>query len=99
MGLVCQAGLLPGADRREKVHNGRAYGLDGIEIGGRGLKGNLKEYQELSHEFGLPVTSLCLGWDGCLLDADPKERDKAAAGMIELRHLGARPGGAQLIVQ
>ncbi len=53
MRLVCQEGLLPGADRREKFHNGRSYGFDGIEIGGRGLKANLKEYQELAHEFGL----------------------------------------------
>ena len=98
MRLVCQEGLLPGADRREKCHNGRAYGFDGIEINGRGLKANLKEYQELSHEFGLPVTSICLGWDGCLLDADPKERDKAVAGMIELLHLGDQLGGAHLIV-
>src|SRR5438874_9245145 len=75
MRLVCQEGLLPGADRREKFHNGRSYGFDGIEIGGRGLKASLTEYQELSHEFGLPVTSVCLGWDGCLLDADPRERD------------------------
>ena len=80
MRLVCQEGLLPGADRREKYHNGREYGFDGIEIGGRGLKANLTEYKELSHEFGLPVTSICLGWEGCLLDADPRERDKAVAG-------------------
>jgi len=96
--LVCQEGLLPGADRREKFHNARSYGFDGIEIGGRGLKASLTEYQELSHEFGLPVTSICLGWDGCLLDADPKERDKAVTGMIELLQLGDQLGGAHLIV-
>jgi sugar phosphate isomerase/epimerase len=98
MRLVSQEGLLPGADRREKFHNARDYGFDGIEIGGRGLKGSLTEYKELAHEFGLPVTSICLGWDGCLLDADPKERDKAVAGMIELLQLGDQLGGAHLIV-
>src|ERR1051326_4027585 len=98
MRLVCQEGLLPGADRREKFHNGREYGFDGIEIGGRGLKTSLGEYKELSHEFGLPVTSICLGWDGCILDADPRERDKAVAGMIELLQLGDQFGGAHLIV-
>src|SRR5207302_3526392 len=91
-------GLLPGADRREKFHHGRDYGFDGIEIGGRGLKANLKEYQELSHEFGLPVTSICLGWEGCLLDAEPRERDKAVTGMIELLQMGDQLGGAHLIV-
>src|SRR5215218_9227358 len=98
MRLVCQEGLLAGGDRREKFHNGREYGFDGIEIGGRGLKASLNEYKELSHEFGLPVTSICLGWDGCLLDADPKERDKAVTGMIELLQSGDQLGGAHLIV-
>lgn len=98
MRLVCQEGLLPGGDRREKFHNAREYGFDGIEIGGRGLKGSLNEYKELSHEFGLPVTTICLGWEGCLLDADPKERDKAVSGMIELLQMGDQLGGAHLIV-
>jgi sugar phosphate isomerase/epimerase len=98
MRLVCQEGLLPGADRREKFHNARDYGFDGIEIGGRGLKASLNEYKDLSHEFGLPVTSICLGWEGCLLDADPKEREKAVTGMVELLQLGDQLSGAHLIV-
>ena len=80
MRLVCQEGLLPGADRREKCHNGRAYGFDGIEISGRGLKANLKEYQELSHEFGLPVTSIGLGWDGAGRD---RHVGIGACGMVQ----------------
>jgi sugar phosphate isomerase/epimerase len=98
MRLVCQEGLLPGADRREKFRNAREYGFEGIEIGGRGLKASLNEYRELAQEFGLSVTTICLGWDGCLLDADPKERDKAVAGIIELLQLGDQLGGAHLIV-
>jgi sugar phosphate isomerase/epimerase len=96
--LVCQEGLLPGGDRREKFHNAREYGFQGIEVGGRALKTHLDEYRALSREFGLPITSICLGWDGCILDADPKEREKAVAGMIELLRLGDEVGGANLIV-
>jgi sugar phosphate isomerase/epimerase len=98
MKLVCQEGLLPGKDRREKFHNAREYGFAGIEVGGRALKGGLEEYRALSREFGLPITSICLGWDGCLLDADPKEREKAVTGMLELLRLGDEVGGASLIV-
>jgi sugar phosphate isomerase/epimerase len=96
--LVCQDGLLPGGDRREKFHNARAYGFQGIEVGGRALKAHLEEYRALSREFGLPITSMCLGWDGCLLDADPKEREKAVTGMVELLRIGDEVGGANLIV-
>ena len=35
MKLVCQEGLLPGKDRREKFHNAREYGFAGVEVGGR----------------------------------------------------------------
>jgi len=64
MRLVCQEGLLPGADRREKFRNAREYAFEGIEIGGRGLKASLNEYCELAQEFDLPVTTICLGWEG-----------------------------------
>src|SRR5262249_4892581 len=95
---VCQEGLLPGADRKEKFRNAQEYGFEGIEISGRGLNANLSEYRDLAHEFGLPITTICLGWEGCILDADPKERDKAVTGMIELLQFGDQLGGAHLIV-
>lgn len=98
MRIVCQEGLLPGANVRERFAACKEYGFDGIEPRGASVRENSALYRELSQEYDLPVTSLCLGWEGCMLDPDPKVRRKAMDGMIELLQIGDTLGGVGLVV-
>jgi sugar phosphate isomerase/epimerase len=97
MRIAIQERLLPGANRREQFANARAYGFGGIEARGDLLPGAEAEYQALGDEFGLLVTSICGGIQGCLLDADPAERERAVASILTLLRAGHAVGGAPVI--
>lgn len=95
--IAIQENLLPGATRREQFANARAYGFGGIEARGNLVLGNEREYQALSEEFGLPITTICGGIQGCLLDPDPREREVAVGSIVALLRAGHALGGAHLI--
>jgi sugar phosphate isomerase/epimerase len=83
-----QTGLLPGDSLKEKFANAKRYGFEGIEAWGGDLKGRLDEHLQASEAVGLPISSMCLGFEGCLLSPRPEERRKALDGIVELLKLG-----------
>jgi sugar phosphate isomerase/epimerase len=97
MTIAIQENLLPGATRREQFANAVAYGYGGIEARGTLLLGHEAEYRALSDEFGLPITTICIGVRGCLLDPDPAERQAAVDSILDLLRAGHTLGGAHLI--
>ncbi|MCC6625917.1 MAG: sugar phosphate isomerase/epimerase [Chloroflexi bacterium] len=97
MTIAIQENLLPGATRREQFANAAAYGYGGIEARGNLLLGHVAEYRALSEQVGLPITTICTGVRGCLLDPDPTERQAAVDSILELLRAGHALGGAHLI--
>ena len=83
-----QTGLLPGDALIDKFRKAKQYGFEGIEAWGWDLKGNVDAYKEASKATGLPISSVCLGFEGCLLSPKPEERQKAVDGIVELLTLG-----------
>jgi sugar phosphate isomerase/epimerase len=97
MRIAIQERLLPGTDRREQFANARAYGFGGIEARGDLLPGAEAEYGALSDQFDLPITTICGGIQGCLLDPDPAERERAVESILTLLRAGHAVGGAHVI--
>jgi sugar phosphate isomerase/epimerase len=97
MVIAIQEHLLPGATRRERFQNALAHGFGGIEARGDLLLGHEAEYRALIDAIGLPVTTICTGVRGCLLDPDPAERERAVASILALLRAGDALGGADLI--
>jgi sugar phosphate isomerase/epimerase len=97
MRIAIQENLLPGDTRREQFANAVAYGFEGIEARGGLLLGHEAEYLALSDAFGLPITTICTGIQGCLLDPDPAERQAAIDSTLALLRAGHALGGAHLI--
>jgi sugar phosphate isomerase/epimerase len=95
--IAIQENLLPGASRREQFANAAAYGFGGIEARGHLLLGHEAEYRALAEEFGLPITTVCGGMQGCLLDPDPAERQAAVDSLLALLRAGSAVGGAHMI--
>lgn len=97
MRIAIQENLLPGATRREQFANAAAYGYGGIEARGNLLLGHEAEYRALAEAFGLPITTICGGARGSLLDPDPAERRVAVDSLIALLRAGHAVGGAHMI--
>jgi sugar phosphate isomerase/epimerase len=97
MRIAIQENLLPGTTLREKFANAAAYGYGGIEARGNLLLGREAEYRALADEFGLPITTVCSGQQGCLLDPDPAERQLAYDSLLALLRAGHAVGGAHFI--
>jgi sugar phosphate isomerase/epimerase len=97
MRIAIQENLLPGASRREQFANAVAYGYAGIEARGNLLLGHESEYAALVDAFGIPITTICGGLQGCLLDPDPAERQLAVDSILSLLRAGHAVGAAHFI--
>lgn len=98
MQIGIEENLLPGKTIRERFSQCKEYGFEGIEIRGKQLLAALDEYKTCSKEFNIPIKTICLGWEGSLLDADPSSRRQALDDMVKLLQIGDDLGGAHLVV-
>jgi len=98
--LACQEGLAPGEAFEERIENLKAYGFEGVEINGRHLvqdRGLLNEVKRASERVGIPVSTICAGFRGCLLDANASERELAMEDIKDLLYMGGELGVVGLI--
>jgi len=98
MKLCCQDQLMPGATFKERFQKIREVGFTATEVGGRHLWTHFEEIKEASRAADLPVSAICLGFDGCLLDTNPVERQKAADGLKKLLAMCHDLGGTHIVV-
>lgn len=98
MRLCCQDHLMPGASYEERFTKLREVGFTAAEVDGVRLWTKFDEIKEASRSAELPVVSVCLGFDGCLLDANPAERQKAADDLKTLLAMCHDLGGAHVVV-
>jgi sugar phosphate isomerase/epimerase len=98
MKLCCQDRLMPGATFKERFLKLRDAGYTATEVPGRALWTQFEEIKEASRAADLPVVAMCLGFEGCLLDPNPDERQKAADGLKNLLAMGHELGGAHIVV-
>jgi sugar phosphate isomerase/epimerase len=89
---------MPGASYEERFTKLREVGFTATEVEGQHLWTHFEEIKEASRSAELPVASVCLGFEGCLLDTDPAEREKAADDLKKLLAMCHELGGAHVVV-
>jgi sugar phosphate isomerase/epimerase len=98
MKLACQEGLVPGNSLPERLERLQAWGYEGIEFWGGGLKERLPEVQSALKNSPVCASTVCAGFRDSLLDADPRERERACQDIKELLYVAADIGAVGLIV-
>ena len=97
MKFAVQEGLLPGRTLAEKVDHAGDYGFDGVELGGHGLAGRLEEVTKVFENHSVRVSTICAGFEGCPLDVDKGERDRAQNDVVRLLEMAGHLGAVGLI--
>jgi sugar phosphate isomerase/epimerase len=98
MKIACQEGMTPGKTLKEKFDNLEKWGFEGMEFGGRGLVGRVKEISRAAARSRVKPCTICAGYGGCLLDPDKALRAQAVADIKDLLAAGADLGVVGLIL-
>jgi len=96
--LACQEGLVSGRSFSEKLDKLAEYGFEGVEVWGHDLADREKELAKALDGHDVKLSTVCAGYGGCLLDADPAVRQTAIDGIKALLDVGGRLGAVGLIV-
>lgn len=75
--LACQDNLAPGSTLAERLTNLRRYGFDAVELHGAGLLGRIPETQAALESTGIPVATICAGFEGSPVHPEPSQRRRA----------------------
>ena len=84
--LGVQSRLVPGASLRERHQTALAYGFDGIELSGP----SMLELAAEAVRDRVPISAICSGHRGWLIDPDPEQVLAAREDIARLLELGAR---------
>ncbi|MCS6919609.1 MAG: sugar phosphate isomerase/epimerase [Fimbriimonadales bacterium] len=98
MKLACQEGLVPGNSLPERLEKLAAWGYEGIEFWGGGVKERVAEIQSALKNSPVKVSTICAGFRGCLLDADLSQRELAMHDIRDLLYVAGDLGAVGLIV-
>ena len=96
--FAAQDNLPAGATLEERLSNLRRYGFDAVELRGWGLLDSLPETRAALQETGVPVSTICAGFDGSLVHPDAAQRQCALDGIKRLLDVAEELGAGGLIV-
>ena len=96
--LCSQDGRLPGKTLREKVANLQEYGGVGLEVGGRGLAGRVKQITEALKGTKVKMAAICAGYSGCIISPDKAEREKCAASIKQILTAAGEIGSTGMVL-
>lgn len=95
--LAVQANLVPGASMQEKCDRLEQLGYGGIEVSGADLLRRAEELETATMSSPVRLTSACAGFEGWLVDRNPRARNLAVAEICEMLAVGAELGTAGLV--
>ena len=95
--LSCQEWVVKGKNLRDKVEKLARWGFQGLEVGGRGLAGRVKEIKAAIKGTGIKISAVCAGYQGTLAHHDPEVRNKAIKSMKEILGPAGELGSTGLI--
>jgi sugar phosphate isomerase/epimerase len=91
--LSIQDRLLPGATLREKFDNARRYGFEAIELSQQPF-----EDAEIALREHIPISAICGGYRGWLIDPDPEQIRLARKDLAHLVSLAGELGTGCVVV-
>src|SRR5918998_72192 len=92
--LAVQSRLVPGESLRERYDTAMRYGFDGFELSASPMIDAARE----AVRDGVPVTAMCSGHRGWLIDPDPAEVRNAIDDIKVLLELGAELDAPLIVV-
>ncbi len=95
--ISSQEGIIPGANLQEKLAKMEKWGIEGLEVGGRGLKDRVKELKSALAGTNVKISAICAGFDGALISEEESERAKCRASMKEILIAAGELGSTGLI--
>jgi len=96
--LASQEDLVPGKDLKEKLANLEKFGFDGVEFGGGGTPGRVKEIQDALKGSKIRPSAICAGFRGIIISEKEETRREAVASMKEILTAGGEFGSTGLII-
>lgn len=82
--LASQDGRIPGANLAEKVRKLQDWGGVGLEVGGGGLPGRVKEIKDALRGTNVNMAAICAGFRGVPISHDPESRKQAIESCKEI---------------
>ena len=96
--LAVQARLVPGRTLAERRDRALVFGFDGIELSVAAPWPAMVELAEEALRDDVPVTAICAGHRGWLIDPDPAQVALARSDIAKLLDLGAELDAALILV-
>jgi len=98
MKLAVQESMLPGVALAEKVALAEDLGFEGVELIGHGLTSRVEEIRLAFKDRRIRPSTICAGYPGTLVTADPSLRQMCRQGILELLEIAAEFEMVGLIV-
>lgn len=95
--ISSQEGVIPGANLAEKIAKMEKWGIEGLEVGGRGLTGRVKELKAALANSSVKISAICAGFEGALISEEASEREKCRRSMKEILIAAGELGSTGLI--
>ena len=95
--ISSQEGIIPGASLEEKIAKMEKWGIEGLEVGGRGLKDRVKELKSALANTNVKISAICAGFEGALISEEESEREKCRRSMKEILIAAGELGSTGLI--
>ncbi|MFN8498838.1 MAG: TIM barrel protein [Anaerolineae bacterium] len=96
--FAVQTTIVPGDTLHEKFDQLVRWGYDGVEVSGADLLERPDDVRRASEATGLRVTSVCGGYQGWLVERNPRARALAIGQIQRILAVGAEMGIAGLVV-
>jgi sugar phosphate isomerase/epimerase len=96
--LAVQSRLVPGANLLERYESARRLGFDGMELSVATPGPTMIELAQEAVRDGIPVTAICSGHRGWLIDPDPALVQSARDDIATLLELGGRLAAPLIVV-
>ncbi len=92
-----QEHLVPGNDLPERLAKMDKWGIEGVELGGRGLADRVSEIKAALANSNVKVSAICAGFDGALASDDPSVRQSCVSSMKKILVAAGELGSTGLI--
>lgn len=84
LNICFQEGIAIGNNLQEKLDYMESLGVNGLEVGGRGLSGRVEEINKALSGRNVKASAICAGFDGFILAEDPAVKESFDNSMREI---------------